>query len=131
MANRGRLQTRHGTGTQFEQNKSTILPDELVIVDSGDTETNGSAVYYKPNGGTPKRLANADEISSLPNKATIHIIDSATSEGWTDYIPESYVGNLGDLALYDRELYFLSEIVTYPQSGTMYYWLRLINENDQ
>ena len=65
MANRGRLQTRHGTGTQFEQNKSTILPDELVIVDSGDTETNGSAVYYKPNGGTPKRLANAEELDGI------------------------------------------------------------------
>ena len=130
MATRGRVQHRHGTYTQFDENKSTILADEIVIVDSGDPETNGSAVYYKPNGGTPKRLANAEEISSLPNKATIHIIDSATSEGWADYIPESYVGNLGDLALYDRELYFLSEIVTYPQSGTMYYWNKLIDSDD-
>ena len=121
MATRGRVQHRHGTYTQFDENKSTILADEMVIVDSGDPVNNGSALYYKPNGGTPTRLANSDEVPASCPK----IITEDLGSG----IPTTYPGTLGQIAFYEASLYFLSQILG-TEEEPLYMWYKLIDEAD-
>lgn len=62
---RARVQHRHGTFSNYENNKTTILNDEIVVVDSGHPDTpDGSALYYRPSGASePVRVANADELT--------------------------------------------------------------------
>ena len=62
---RARVQHRHGTFSNYENNKTTILNDEIVVVDSGHPDTpDGSALYYRPSGASePVRVANAGELT--------------------------------------------------------------------
>lgn len=61
---RARVQHRHGTFSNYKNNKTTILNDEIVVVDSGHPDTpDGSALYYRPSGASePVRVANAGEL---------------------------------------------------------------------
>ena len=73
------IQHRHGTATQVNNNWNKVFNEELVIVDSGDTTPDGTAVYFRPANGSQKRLRNADEPIVLESKQvkTANIDDGA------------------------------------------------------
>lgn len=62
---KARYQHTHGTKSSFDENKSEILPAEIVVVDSGANTKSGAAVYFKPVGGQPIPLANLDDVASI------------------------------------------------------------------
>ena len=157
---RARIQQRHGTYNDFNDNKATVITGELVIVDSGKPdsgEKTDAALYYKPQGKDPVRVANADEITSeIPDGAvtTDKIADKAITKAklgddviaeldgkgvfaineetvpesaqWDDEIPYTYVGEYGDVALWNGELWYLSAINEYGAKKT-YAWERLLS----
>ena len=125
---KARVQLRHGTYANYESHKTEVLPEEVVIIDSGHPgTTDGKAMYYRTSSGEPVRVANADELYRVAT------VDPAVSAEWGDEIPDTYegrTGRAGELAFYDNRLWFLSEVVEYAQSYTHYYWLRLLDSDD-
>ena len=116
MAN-SRVQHRHGTKAQLDANTSSILSDEIVIVDSGDDTEDGSAVYYKPNvtGATPKRLAQAGERVCLPR-----VIPSGTE------VDDNLAGKLGEIVFSadEQSLYYLAGILG-TEENPSYDWVMI------
>ena len=114
MAN-ARVQHRHGTKAQFDANKSYILSDELVVVDSGEDTESGSAVYYKTNAANaePVRLQNAGDRGCFPRIVS-------------DVLDPSVVGVIGEIVYYEEDqcLYFCAGISPYG-SGYNYDWVRI------
>lgn len=109
---KARYQHQHGTKSAMDNNVSSILTDEIVVVDSGAplfTGSTGSSVYYKPSGfSSIVRLVNADEIQNISfdgvqygqvqeaptsGSATYDLIDTATER---DTLYATYASNGGD-----------------------------------
>lgn len=127
-----RVQHSHGTYSNYEANKTAVLNDEIAIVDSGHPDTKeGAAAYYRPAGASePVRLANASEVLKITmiNESTF-----PESAEWGDEIPDTFEGLTGEppeLAFWNNNLWFLSEVIVYPQSYTHYYWLRIATSDD-
>lgn len=130
---KARTQQRHGTFTEFTNDKNNILPDELTIVDSGREVPTGktdSALYYLPFGkNEPVRVANADEVMS------VYLINEESvpeSEEWGDQIPTTYAGRTGrapELAFWDTSIWLLYSVVEYG-SRTIYHWSKMLTSDD-
>lgn len=60
-----RMQQRSGTFTQYQDNQSSVLPNELIVVTSGDRHTtDGKTAYLKIGTTTQKRIVFGDELKA-------------------------------------------------------------------
>lgn len=74
-----RMRQRHGTYTEMTSQES--LPNEFLIVDSGDEATqDGEALYYVTSNNERKRLVTADEGVPADSVDTDQIVDGAVKE---------------------------------------------------
>lgn len=73
-----RMRQRHGTYTEMTSQES--LPNEFLIVDSGDEATqDGEALYYVTSSNERKRLVTADEDLKANSVDTEQIVDEAVT----------------------------------------------------
>lgn len=125
----GHFLQRHGTYAELteviEQNNG-VFPDEIVIVDSGDPNTqNGTAVYFKPASGELERLAKSDEIGETAEAVAVEVPDEI-AEMW-DEAKGSYAAEKGALVNVYSELYWLANIVEHE--GSLFYdWIKAVDE---
>ena len=60
-----RMQQRSGTFTQYQDNQSSVLPNELIVITSGDRHTkDGTTAYLKIGTTTQKRIVFSDELEA-------------------------------------------------------------------
>lgn len=60
-----RMQQRSGTFAQYQDNQSSVLPNELIVVTSGDPNTTDEkAAYLKIGTTTQKRIVFSDELTA-------------------------------------------------------------------
>ena len=123
----GHFIQRHGNYVNFNEQSENILPDELVIVDSGDPNTSsGKALYYKPASGNPVRVANAEELGGV-NPAVAVDVPPEIADDW-DNVKESYAAEKGTLVSVYGDLYFLCQIAE-DQGGNLWYdWVLIPDE---
>lgn len=66
-----RMQQRSGTFTQYQDNQSSVLPNELIVVTSGDPNTTDEkAAYLKIGTTTQKRIVFSDELTATNNNVS-------------------------------------------------------------
>ncbi len=71
-----RMQQRSGTFTQYQDNQSSVLPNELIVVTSDDPNTtDGKTAYLKIGTTTQKRIVFSDEL-----KATNDNVSTLTTD---------------------------------------------------
>lgn len=61
-----RMQQRYGTYSQFQNDKSNLLPNEFASVTADDPNTaSGKALYFNPESGEPYRLLTNEDKTEL------------------------------------------------------------------
>lgn len=84
-----RMLQRYGTYSQYEANKSNILPNEFISVteDSPDTP-DGSALYFKNGTNEPERILTNVDRTALENQIDTKLDNSAEAVGFSNLTTE-------------------------------------------
>lgn len=73
-----RMQQRYGTYSQFQADKTNLLPNEFASVTANDPNTtSGKALYFNPESGEPNRLLTDEDKSAIDANVSQAVQDAA------------------------------------------------------
>ena len=80
-----RMQQRYGTYSQFQADKSNLLPNEFASVTANDPNTtSGKALYFNPESGEPNRLLTDEDKSAIDANVSQAVQDAAMAVHTTE-----------------------------------------------
>ena len=75
-----RMQQRYGTYSQFQTDKTNLLPNEFASVVSGDPNTlSGKALYFNSESGEPNRLLTDEDKSAIDANVSQAVQDASAA----------------------------------------------------
>lgn len=123
---KARYQHQHGTSTQLWSAGSTILDDEIAIVDSGAQNKSGSAVHFKPLGANKTiELANREDTISV----TFGYTDKP-STGYETLSSDAYKQGDFFYNTSDNKMWVCSERVATVNNTYKYKWKAIATGED-
>lgn len=123
-----RIQQRYGTYSQFQTDKSNLLPNEFASVTADDPNTlSGKGLYFHSESGEPNRILTDEDKVELDSNITQAMQDASTAKTTAQNLENYVLSNFYTSYIINDMLSFNQGEIKSPRFAGYphYFWVKL------
>ncbi len=112
-----RMQQRYGTYSQFQADKTNLLPNEFASVTADDPNTvSGKALYFNPESGEPTRLLTDEDKEQIDSAVSAAVQTANNAQAGVVGLQTTVNQHTSDIANLDINKIEQTDLQTYAYS---------------